>query len=62
MLLRIAADKESVEAMRKAGPQKTYGRSADPLIELVNRMGAFSAHTHLSIKTAGLSMTIGRGR
>lgn len=62
MLLRMSTDKDSVDTMRKAGPQKTYGRAADPLIELVNRMGAFSAHTHLSIKTAGLSMTIGRGR
>ena len=61
LLLRIATDTESVEAMRKAGSSKTYG-NADPLIELVNRLGAFSQDTRLTIRTAGLSMTIaGKG-
>jgi oxaloacetate decarboxylase (Na+ extruding) subunit alpha len=62
LLLRIASDKDSIEAMRRAGPSKTYGHTTSPLIDLINRMGAFSANTSLSIHTAGLSMTLGRGR
>ena len=59
LLLRIAADKESVDAMRRA--RAVSGQNgADPLISLIDRLGAFGPGMHLSIRTAGLSLTIGR--
>ena len=60
LLLRIAADKGSFEAMRKATQSKMYLGSSDPLIELINRLGAFSPQTQLTIRTSDLSIRIGR--
>jgi oxaloacetate decarboxylase (Na+ extruding) subunit alpha len=53
LVLRIAVDKESVEAMHAA-------RTSDPLTELISRLGAFKAPTQVTIRKAGVSMTIGR--
>jgi oxaloacetate decarboxylase alpha subunit len=60
LLLRMVTDKESVESMRKAASSNTRGK-ADPLIELVNRLAAFGKDTQLTIRTAGLSLTMGSG-
>lgn len=60
LLLRITADKESVESMREATPFKSHDEPSAPLIELINRLGAFNASTQLTIRTSRLSMTISR--
>jgi len=57
LLLRIAADKESVDAMRKAATVES-DEAAAPLIDLIKRLGAINTSTQVTIRTAGLSMTI----
>ena len=60
LLLRITADRESVDAMRKFRSAGVADRTADPLVALVDRLGAFNAATQVTIRTAGVSMTVGR--
>ena len=60
LLLRIAADKDLIEAMRKARPFNSHDGLSGPLMELIDRLGALNAPLQLTIRTSGLSMTIGR--
>jgi oxaloacetate decarboxylase alpha subunit len=59
MLLRIANDKKSVDAMRAAPASSSYG-APDALIELIERLGAYKGYRQMRLEKNGLSMIIGR--
>lgn len=57
MLLRIATDKESVEAMRAAPPRSAGGEAS---IELIAGLAAYKTFSQIRIEKKGLVMTLGR--
>lgn len=61
MLLRLAVDKESIAAMRAAGPRRTYDGGPEPLISLIERLDKSTSCRTVHIETEGLSLTLGRG-
>jgi len=60
LLLRIAADAESVAAMRAAPPGPTYDGQGEPLVALIERLSAHSSCRQVQIRRPGLSLTLGR--
>jgi hypothetical protein len=48
------------DSMRTAKKVQNSDGAIDPIVELINRLGALNEATHLTIRTSGLSMTIGR--
>jgi oxaloacetate decarboxylase alpha subunit len=60
LLLRIAADAESVAAMRAAPPGRRYDGEGEPLVSLIERLSAYKSCRQVTIRRPGLSLTLGR--
>lgn len=60
MLLRIATDAASVEAMRAGGASLAPDGRAVPLTDLIARLDRLPSTRHVRIEKAGLSLTLAR--
>jgi oxaloacetate decarboxylase alpha subunit len=61
LVLRYFAGKEEVEAMRKAGPPKSYLSVQNPLIALIDELSKKKELSHVHIQKGDLSIRMERG-